>query len=675
MHVESSCRLPVASILWQPRADAHALTIICKSTYVLTPGESPLADQQDPPCKADDYWNDDARWSLRLASDMAPFKRRADVILVGHAYAPRQQPVASLMARFAVGNLEKSILVYGERAFTHDGTLLDLSRFVMMPLRWENAGGGPDTVNPVGVRADAPSDSRGLLALPNLQLPSAFFTDRARFVEPVGLGPVAPTWPWRRSKLHRHAAGWDHARWNERPLPWDIDAAYFNAAPPDQQVDDLRPDARIMLENLHFEHAHLVTRLALVVPRAVVSWGIGAVQEIPLRCDTLWIDVDRGVCSLTWRGHLLLDHPQRAGHVVVSTQAAPVPTSPTAHHREDVADETLTASLWPITAELPFVPAPPMTSQPSILQSATGTLIVPSSGGKAALPFTGSVGQRSASPPAAKPLPTPAPARGLMPGSSLDTMMLVTPPLASPREALPFGETPTIARPLVRPPVIPLVPEMVPYSAEIAQRTDVRPRSVEVPARMEPPAEPAMIGPLATVEMVSRSEEPEAPTAAPAATPPSAPIAPVEERLPLEVYPIERCAAIAASRARRKADAARILEESELTEALWQKLDKYWGDATQAEIRRGKTALLKAYDAAYVARLEEERGPISIEEYARISVASERGTTALVLAELTLPKGAAMRIERTWVDLLSEDARLAKHFGVAVDAAREAQDA
>src|SRR5512140_2727900 len=162
MDVVSACSLRVASILWQPPAGAFALTIVCKATYTLLPGESPLAPDQDEPHEADDYWNDDERRSLHLASDLAPFKRRADVILVGHAYAPEGQPVSSLRARLVVGQVDKTIAVHGDRAFTLDGALLEPARFVRMPLRWERAAGGPDTVNPVGMRPDAPPDARGM---------------------------------------------------------------------------------------------------------------------------------------------------------------------------------------------------------------------------------------------------------------------------------------------------------------------------------------------------------------------------------------------------------------------------------------------------------------------------------------------------------------------------------
>lgn len=93
------------------------------------------------------------------------------------------------MAGVAVGEVDKSIRVVGDRHFTLDGQLTEPLRFARMPLLWERAGGGPDTVNPVGVRADARPDARGRKPCPNLLRPGVHLVERGAFVEPVGLGP------------------------------------------------------------------------------------------------------------------------------------------------------------------------------------------------------------------------------------------------------------------------------------------------------------------------------------------------------------------------------------------------------------------------------------------------------------------------------------------------------
>src|SRR5262249_11384931 len=154
--------------------------------------------------------------------------------------------------------------------------------------RWERAGGGLGTSNPVGVPADARPDRYGQVPLPNLQPPGLYPTRPGEVIPPVAFGPIVPWWPSRRQRLHQHADRWDYDAWADQPLPHGIDAAFFNAAPRDQQVDEIRTDEHLVLENLHPQHPRLVTRLPGLAPRAVVerSGARGYGHDVPLRCDT-----------------------------------------------------------------------------------------------------------------------------------------------------------------------------------------------------------------------------------------------------------------------------------------------------------------------------------------------------------------------------------------------------
>lgn len=336
MDVISICPLRVASLVWQPRAGAWAQTVVCKATYQLQPLVSPLADVQEAPSEEDNHWDDDESRSLYAPCDLSPFKRRPEVLLVGHAFAPGGQPVHSLLARLQVGEIDKSIEVWCDRVLSQDGQVLEGRRFTKMPLRWERAAGGPETSNPVGMRFDG----LGGVAIPNLQPPGRHVARRGDTFEPIGFGPVAPSWPGRVQKLYAHAAGWSHRRWWERALPEGIDGGYFNAAPPDQQVEDIRADERIVLENLLVGHPRLVTNLTPVRPRAVAERANGVREEVRLRCDTLWIDTDRGVCTLVWRGMVSLALPQETGRIVVWIDAPRVEAE-----AEDDVVETLLAPL------------------------------------------------------------------------------------------------------------------------------------------------------------------------------------------------------------------------------------------------------------------------------------------------------------------------------------------
>lgn len=319
MEIVSLSALPVASLLWQPRPGAWMFTFACKATYELRPGESELAPQQEELHEADSHWSGDPAWSLYAPRDIVPIRPRADVVLVGHAFAPNQVPVRSLIARLVVADVEKAIEVFSDRNFTQEGVLREGPRFAKMPLLYERAGGGPDTSNPVGLRADA-RDAYGKRTLPNLQMPGILVALPDDEIEPVGFGPIASTWPSRRAKLGRHAAGWSDRSFHAQPLPQDIDASYFNAAPRDQQTAQLRDNERIVLENLHPEHPRLVTSLSGHRPQAFVERRGRPPLGVAMKADLLWIHTDRGICTLTWRGQIPIEHPREAGVVRVALE-------------------------------------------------------------------------------------------------------------------------------------------------------------------------------------------------------------------------------------------------------------------------------------------------------------------------------------------------------------------
>src|SRR5512140_2077516 len=169
MDVGSAGPFRVASLLWYAHVGAPVLTVVAKGTFLLKPGESPLAPEQEAPNEEDNYWDDDPSRSLYSPSDLVPRKPRADVLLVGSAFAPRREPVRSLLVRLVVGEVDKAIEVFCDRHSTQDGQLREGPRFTKMPLRWERASSGSNGSNPVGVRTEGTQDTYGNVSIPNLQ--------------------------------------------------------------------------------------------------------------------------------------------------------------------------------------------------------------------------------------------------------------------------------------------------------------------------------------------------------------------------------------------------------------------------------------------------------------------------------------------------------------------------
>jgi hypothetical protein len=122
--------------------------------------------------------------------------------------------------------------------------------------------------------------------------------------ETPGLAPIPFGW-----RSHRLGLGDRAILWAARsglalgPPPPGFDFHIFNAAPFEQQIDEIPPGCDVLLENLHPQLAQLETRLPRVrVKLFQRSSDVDLVTEIPARCDTLWIDADRGLAIALWRG-------------------------------------------------------------------------------------------------------------------------------------------------------------------------------------------------------------------------------------------------------------------------------------------------------------------------------------------------------------------------------------
>src|SRR5262245_40263142 len=141
MQVFSRSPLPVASVLWQPREGRWIFTVVCKATFLLKPGNSPLSPEQEAPHAADVHLANDEPHSLAAASDLVPFKRSPEILVTGSIGAPGGNPVTSLRARVSIGSIDKRIDVFGDRYFTPSGELTSPASFTRIPLVWERAAG------------------------------------------------------------------------------------------------------------------------------------------------------------------------------------------------------------------------------------------------------------------------------------------------------------------------------------------------------------------------------------------------------------------------------------------------------------------------------------------------------------------------------------------------------
>jgi hypothetical protein len=400
MDVVSTCPIRVSELRWLLPNGAPALTVVCKATFPLQPGDAALAPHQEAPAADEAYWSPDPDRSPQSFSDLVPFKPRADVVIVGHAYAPPQRQTRSILVRAIVGTMDRSVEIHPER-----------------------------------------------VPLPNGEARESFPL--------AGLGPVPPGWPARVYKLYRHGRSFLTRDWNTRPLPEDIDQTFFNAAPPDQQLAELRADARVMLDHLHPDHARLVMRLPGVEPTATVQRPGRGPAPLPLTCDTLWIDSDRGTCSLVWRGMIQLAHAGEPGQVQIGMAGAP-------------ASMATPAAGPPVRQTVHFDGLTPQEALP----------FSPRTGAHALRDLSSSV--ITSAPPAAAFAPPPRPSA---PGSSAGGMppRAMTVDIPSPVQATPPPPPPAAAAPPAAAPPAPPAP------ARPAPPRPAPPPLAPAPASLAPP--------------------------------------------------------------------------------------------------------------------------------------------------------------------------------------------
>lgn len=652
MDLVTLCPFVASKIVWQANSGAFALTVIVKATFVLQPGTAELALEQEPIIEQDRFYDDDPRRSIRVPSDVVPYKPRADVMLVGHAHAPGKQPVRSLVTRFVVGEMDKSIEVWCDRAFrVRDGQLLEGKRFTSMPLVWELTSGGGDSANPVGKRFDGPMDTYGTITIGNLQPLGHFVSNRSDRFAPTCYGPVAPGWPGRTQRLGRLSRSILARSWHLQKLPPDLDPSFFQAAPPDQNVAEIRANERIVLENLHPDQTRLVTNLPGLTPRAIADRATGEREEIKLVGDTLWMDTDRGVCCVVWRGRIGLRHPEEAGRIAiwVDGMVMSAPNAPKEPRQTiEVMDEApeLVTTMVPIAPKqpvaLPFVPGASSLAQSNTFSvyskqdeadDGTGTMFVSMNTlGAKATPFEvpGLHAEVGHTPPS--PFVTGA-------GIPVFAAVAPEPPMVFPA---PFANERSGWE---EPAVAPAMPR--PIAMESAKTEDVAP--------------PAMIGPLAKVEMPADAAPKSGRSAAQGSTVETE-VADKEDKENDSDIPdlsLEETATIAAELAEGQIERAKVLEAHQLTERAWTKNEERWEAALEDEDADGKNELAVRYDAAYVKRVEGFRGAITRDDYTKLVVGMERGREEAVMKELGIQEEALLPIMRLWAKKMAGDVGLA----------------
>jgi len=308
------------------------LTVVVKGTFAMVPDEpATAADEQLPLCFGDEFNDPDKGGSVKFESDLAPYKPRADIVLVGMAHAPGGRPATTVDVSVRVGQTRKVVRVLGNRAWRWRGPFLapkpgKPAPFTQVPLVYERAFGGIDKVaggafaeNPLGRGFAAKRRRKALKAarLPNLEdprRPVRGWKDRPR---PACFGFWGKGWQPRLALLGTYDDTWRETRAPEPPE--DFRFEFHNGAHPDLQVEGwLKGDEEVSLRNVS-KSGHLRFKLPEFPPACRIErytrFADGPpadfkgpaeepaeAEDLTLRADTLCLLPEEERFTLVWRG-------------------------------------------------------------------------------------------------------------------------------------------------------------------------------------------------------------------------------------------------------------------------------------------------------------------------------------------------------------------------------------
>ncbi len=312
MQILNECNLSIAWVAGKVNPPNYSATCIIKGTFRLLPGaKAELMEEQDSPM-GDLFVDNDVEKSSIYESDFACYKPRTDLILAGNCHSPGGKPVQGCRASFQVGELKKSLYIFGNRRWKQSVTnfyaISEPDLFTQMPLLYENSFGGPefsDNPHGKGIKKILSDTGEEYRPLPNIENPAHLITSPKDQPQPAGFGPRGRMWPSRTTnKMGTYDDRWLKERWPY--FPTDFDWSYFNCAPPDMQLGRyLSGDETLYFENLHPDQSHFHARLPCLRVRLFVNLLTGDVyrfREVELKNDTLWVNPETEKLNLVWRG-------------------------------------------------------------------------------------------------------------------------------------------------------------------------------------------------------------------------------------------------------------------------------------------------------------------------------------------------------------------------------------
>ena len=274
-----------------------------------------LADKQEPPIVADEYWTKAGESSIKYGSDCHTGKPCSDIIMLGHAYAPNNQEIRQLDVSLTIGQVHKTIRVFGNRHW-HNGRITPPEPFKTMAMVYEKAFGGEHIVNGIstaveernpvgqGFSGQRKVDEMNGVPLPNLEDPNNLITDINQRPAPACFAISAPHWQPRSAYAGTYDETWQAQR---APfLPEDFDNRFFSMAHPDL----VYPGFLIGGEQVEINNMHPCGTLKFALPHVKLNTAVfiaGDIVQPGFNLETLIIEPNELKLSMMWRAAVQCD--------------------------------------------------------------------------------------------------------------------------------------------------------------------------------------------------------------------------------------------------------------------------------------------------------------------------------------------------------------------------------
>jgi hypothetical protein len=309
--IENRTPYSAAQCFLRDKDGARVWVVAVRATFdIAADGSTLLAPKQEPVALVPVYSGKPGSSSLLYETDLVLGKGTTDVILHGHAHAPKGKTATELQAALSVGPVKKVLTIVGDRRWVGSGPFRRLGKplpFTKMAIVYERAFGGTDplsngsrrakweTRNPVGtgfaVRGRHPVGQRA----PNVFLPN-------RPNAPAGFGPIPRDWAPRLALAGTYDQKWRSTR---HPLPpSDFDERFYQCAPEDQQaLSYLKGGESVVLVHLTPEG---LTRFNLPKMRLVFHtlFGIDDLVHHRANLHTVILEPDQRRLQMVWHTQL-----------------------------------------------------------------------------------------------------------------------------------------------------------------------------------------------------------------------------------------------------------------------------------------------------------------------------------------------------------------------------------